>query len=187
MDRSESLDLKLTKDGLEAAFRTEVKALERDSSVTAEAVTASTPGPVEPTGSQKALPEEDSESSEPGVSDSPVRVRQLLALGADWGGLINEAKQLLDDTDIPLPDNHSSLGDLLLAFEDEWPSILPERTENLAAAADELLGKLMAADAGEVKHEDVRLFSSALSSLHVIISKAASKVRHPSRSHLPRK
>lgn len=184
INRSRSVDVKVTRDGVEAAFRTDLQDLARESSAAATAVEASSPGPIEPTGSQQALPGGITEQTDPGVVEgieAPVTVRQLIAIGADWGGLISEAKQLLDENDIPAPKNRSSLGDLLQAFDEDLPGILPERAENLAADADQLLQKFMTVEPGNVAHEDMRLFSIALTSLHKIISKAASKARHPSR------
>jgi hypothetical protein len=70
----------------------------------------------------------------------------------------------LDGNDIPTPQNHSSLGDLLQALDEDLTSILPKRADNLAADADLLLQKFMTVEPGEVAYEDVHLFSIALTS-----------------------
>ncbi len=184
INRSKELDLDVSKEGVKASFRADLEAFERDSSATAKAAEASNPAPVAPTASQQVLPE-NTERTDPDSVEGPVSVGDMLAIGADWGGLIREAKQLLDDNDIPTPSDHSSLGILLRAFDDDRPGILPERAEDVAANADRLLQKLMAVGPGDVNHEDLHLFSSALASLHTIISKAASKARHPSRAFRP--
>lgn len=188
INRSRSVDVEVSKDGLKAAFRTDLEDLARESSATATAVEVSNPGRVEPTASQLALPGGISEQSDPGSASrqTAVTVRGLIAIGADWGGLIREAKQLLAENQLPEPENHPSLGELLQAFDSGRPGILPERAEDLASEAEQLLQKLMTVESGEVTHEDVRLFSIALSSLHKIISKSASKARHPSRIGLPK-
>lgn len=159
-------------------FKREASALEHDAAEVEETAKMISPEPAGPSAGKQALPDKGSErpSKDHGAM---VTVGDLVVVGADWGGLIAKAKQFLDDHDIPAPENESSLGELLGIINEDWPDILPDRTVGLASRADQLLEKLMAAQPSDIEHGDIRRFSSALTSLHQIISKAASKARHP--------
>ncbi|AXJ11418.1 hypothetical protein [Arthrobacter sp. PM3] len=172
-----SIEISPTKFGLQ--FKREAAALQQETAAVEEAVNALGSDPVEPSAAQLALPEENAERLGEAARTAVVTGRDLVVVGAEWGGLISKAKQFMDDNDVPAPEDESSLGQLLQTINEDWPGILPEKTVGLASRADVLLEKLMAAQPTEIEHDDILSFSTALTSLHRILSKAASKARHP--------
>lgn len=184
LDRAVSADIEVTPQSfkLSASSRDANRELARDSSVLAESVNDANPGTVKPTASQQALPEESVQQSEAENIDAPATTRELLSIGADWAGLMSDAQKIVEYYRISELEDEASLSEVLQVIEDSCPGILPERAVKLAEKAAEVLQQFMAASPGEVTHEDARLFNLTLSSLHVILSKTASKLRHPSNS-----
>jgi hypothetical protein len=158
-------------------FRRDAAALKKDTVEVEETAKMMSTEPVGPTAAQLALPDGNIEHSGGAAPDSGVTGRDLMVVGADWAGLITKVKRFLDENDIPVTEGESSLGELLQIINEEWPGILPDRTVDVARRADQLLENLMTAQASEIKHEDVSLFSDALMSLHRITSKITSRAR----------
>lgn len=184
LDRAVSAKFEVTPKSLKmsASSRDANRELARDSSVLAESVKDANPGTVKPTASQQALPEDSLQQSETENIETPSTTRELLSIGADWAGLMSDAQKIVENYRISEPEDEASLSEVLQAIDDSCPGILPEKAVKLAEKAAEVLQQFMATSPGEVTHEDARLFNITLSSLHVILSKTASKLRHPSNS-----
>jgi hypothetical protein len=179
IENANEASLQVSTTGFSLQFKREASALQQDTSEVEEAAKMLSAAPVGLSTAQLALPGEMAEGSDDAAPGSIVTTRELVAVGADWGGLVDKAKRFLQDNDIPAPEGEPSLGELLQTIDDDWPGILPDKTVSVANRTEQLLEKLMAAQPSEIDHEDISLFSNTLRSLHRTISRSASKARHP--------